>query len=233
MKNLYNKTIAASLLVAIAITGVACGQNAKVKTITIVNGDTTISEKTIGKDEIAEIEKQITMVVSEDGKAGDKKTVKKIIINGDEKNTEDAMAFAYSINDSNNEDIEVTTDENGNTTTKVIVKEGGKGGGKGGEATSEKKVVKKTVVINDGKTEKEDLNVNINVKKNAVKINLSSSSKEPINVSILDENGKQIHYESQKEGGNYSKEIKLEKKGTYFLNIIHNKQSTSEKIIIP
>ncbi|MBL7889020.1 MAG: T9SS type A sorting domain-containing protein [Bacteroidia bacterium] len=229
MKNLYNKTIAASLVVAIAITGVACGQNAKVKTITIVNGDTTISEKTIGKDEIAEIEKQITMVVSEDGKAGDKKIVKKIIINGDEKNTEDAMAFAYSIHDSKNEDIEVTTDENGNTTTKVIVKEGGKEG----EATSEKKVVKKTVVINDGKTEKEDLNVNINVKKNVVKIDMASSSKEPINVSILDENGKQIHYDSQKEGGNYSKEIKLEKKGTYFLNIIHNKQSTSEKILIP
>lgn len=229
MKNLYNRTIAASLVVAIAITGVACGQNAKVKTITIVNGDTTISEKTIGKDEIAEIEKQITMVVSEGGKAGDKKIVKKIIINGDEKNTEDAMAFAYSINDSNNEDIEVTTDENGNTTTKVIVKEGGKEG----EATSEKKVVKKSVVINDGKTEKEDLNVNINVKKNVVKIDMASSSKEPINVSILDENGKQIHYDSQKEGGNYSKEIKLEKKGTYFLNIIHNKQSTSEKILIP
>lgn len=229
MKNLYNKTIAASLVVAIAITGVACGQNAKVKTITIVNGDTTISEKTIGKDEIAEIEKQITMVVSEDGKAGDKKIVKKIIINGDEKNTEDAMAFAYSIHDSNSEDIEVTTDENGNTTTKVIVKEGGKEG----EATSEKKVIKKSVVINDGKTEKEDLNVNINVKKNAVKIDMASSSKEPINVSILDENGKQIHYDSQKEGGNYSKEIKLEKKGTYFLNIIHNKQSTSEKIVIP
>ncbi len=229
MKNLYNRTIAASLVVAIAITGVACGQNAKVKTITIVNGDTTISEKTIGKDEIAEIEKQITMVVSEDGKAGDKKIVKKIIINGDEKNTEEAMAFAYSINDSNNEDIEVTTDENGNTTTKVIVKEGGKEG----EATSEKKVVKKTVVINDGKTEKEDLNVNINVKKNVVKIDMASSSKEPINVSILDENGKQIYYDSQKEGGNYSKEIKLEKKGTYFLNIIHNKQNTSEKIVIP
>ncbi|MBN8696490.1 MAG: T9SS type A sorting domain-containing protein [Bacteroidetes bacterium] len=229
MKNLYNKTIAASLVVAIAITGVACGQNAKVKTITIVNGDTTISEKTIGKDEIAEIEKQITMVISEDGKAGDKKIVKKIIINGDEKNAEDAMAFAYSIHDSNNENIEVTTDENGNTTTKVIVKEGGKEG----EATSEKKVVKKTVVINDGKAEKEDLNVTINVKKNAVKIDMASSSKEPINVSILDENGKQIHYDSQKEGGNYSKEIKLEKKGTYFLNIIHNKQSTSEKIVIP
>lgn len=229
MKNLYNRTIAASLVLAIAITGVACGQNAKVKTITIVNGDTTISEKTIGKEEIAEIEKQITMVVSENGKAGDKKIVKKIIINGDEKNTEDAMAFAYSINESNNEDIEVTTDENGKTTTKVIIKEGGKDG----ESTSGKKVVKKSVIINDGKTEKEDLNVNINVKKNAVKIDLSSSSKEPINVSILDENGKQIHYDSQKEGGNYSKEIKLEKKGTYFLNIIHNKQSTSEKIVIP
>jgi len=75
MKNLYNKALGASLLIAIAITGIACGQNAKVKTITIINGDTTISEKTIGTDEIAEIEKQITMVVSEDGKAGDKKVI--------------------------------------------------------------------------------------------------------------------------------------------------------------
>ena len=50
---------------------------------------------------------------------------------------------------------------------------------------------------------------------------------------ILDENGKQVHYDTQKAGGNYLKEIKLEKKGTYFLNIIQNKQSTTDKIIIP
>lgn len=60
MKNLYNKALGASLLIAIAITGIACGQNAKVKTITIINGHNCF-RKTIGTDEIAETEKQITM----------------------------------------------------------------------------------------------------------------------------------------------------------------------------
>lgn len=228
MKNLYNKALGASLLIAIAITGIACGQNAKVKTITIINGDTTVSEKTIGTDEIAEIEKQITMVVSEDGKAGDKKVIKKIIINGDKSEGKDEMAFAFSNSSEKNEEVEVVTDENGKTTTKIIVKGDGKE-----EASSDQKIIKKSVTINDGKTEKENVSVNINVNKNVVKINYTSSSKEAINVSILDENGKQIHYDTQKAGGNYFKEIKLEKKGTYFLNIIQNKQSTSDKIIIP
>ena len=53
-----------------------------------------------------------------------------------------------------------------------------------------------------------------------------------MNVSVLDENGKQVFYDTQKVGGKYSKEIPLGKKGTYFLNFIQNKASTTEKIIV-
>lgn len=205
MKKLYNKIVPGIAIIAIAITGIACGQNAKVKTITIVNGDTTISEKIIGDKEIAEIEKQITMVVSTDENSKDKKVIKKIIINSDD-NKKDELAFAFSMNDKKDGEIELN------------IKEDGK----------EKKVIKKIV----SSSETENVNLNLDVKKGTVKVDFETSSKEPINVSILDETGKQVFYDSQKTGNKYSKEIKLEKKGTYFLNIIQNKKTTSDKIIV-
>lgn len=205
MKKLYNKIIPGMAIIAITVTGIACGQNAKVKTITIVNGDTTISEKIIGDKEIAEIEKQITMVVSTDENSKDKKVIKKIIINSDD-TKKDELAFAFSMNDKKDGEIELD------------IKEDGK----------EKKVIKKIV----SSSESENINLNLDVKKGTVKIDFETSSKEPINVSILDETGKQVFYDTQKTGNKYSKEIKLEKKGTYFLNIIQNKKTTSDKIIV-
>ena len=193
MNILYKKTCAAIFIFA-AITSVATAQNTKVKTITIVNGDTTINESTEKNEDV--------------------KTV----------------AYAYSFDDADAENIEVISDGEGNE-TKVIIKKDGNGKT---ETKNEKKIVTKTVVINnDGdEKEKESVNVNINVKNTTIKVEITTSSKEAINVSILDENGKQVFYESQKTGGNYTKEIPLGKKGTYFLNFIQNKKSKTEKIIV-
>ncbi|MCW3104965.1 MAG: hypothetical protein JWO09_3405 [Bacteroidetes bacterium] len=171
-----------AVLTVIALTGVACGQNAKVKTITIINGDTTVSEKEAGD---ADIEKQITMVINHDGDSAGKKVVKKIIINGDGQKDGDALAYAYTINDGKDED----------------------------------------------EPEKASMKLNIRVTGNMAKVEAESSSKEQLNISILDENGKQVFYDSQKSGGKYSKEIKLEK-GTYFLNLVQDKKSTTDKIVI-
>jgi hypothetical protein len=226
MKFLYNKQ-AVAILTVIALTGSACGQNAKVKTITIVNGDTTISEKELGDKEIAEIEKQITMVINEDGDSSGKKVIKKIIINGDDKKECDAMAFAYSIGEEKGDDVEIITDDNGKE-TKIIVKNGSD---EKGERREKKTVISRSTNSTDDKKGKESMNLNINVSRNLAKVEVETSSKEPLNISILDENGKQVFYETQKGGGKYSEEIKLEK-GTYFLNLIQNKKSTTDKIVI-
>jgi hypothetical protein len=224
MKFLYKQTIA--MLAVIAITGAACGQNPKVKTITIINGDTTISEKEIGDKDIAEIEKQITMIINEDGDSSGKKTIKKIIVNGDEKKECNALAYAYSIGDNDGENVEVTTDENGKE-TRIIIK---KGDGDRKKNAEEKTVIKREM-NSESKESKERMSLNINVTKNIAKVEIETGSKEPLNISVLDENGKQVFYDTQKTGDKYSKEIKLEK-GTYFLNVIQNKKSTSDKIVI-
>jgi hypothetical protein len=228
MKLLYTRQIPA-LLIFVALTGSACGQNAKIKTITITNGDTTISEKEIGDNDIADIEKNITMVINEDGDNSNKKVVKKKIIVNDNKQEEgDALAYAYSFGDDKDQDVEITTNENKNE-TRIIIK---KSGDEEGESKEKKTVIKKsTTPIND-KKEKEKLNLNINIKNTVAKVDIETMDKEPINIAVLDENGKQVFYDTAKNGGKYSKEINLEKKGTYFLNIIHNKKSTTETINI-
>jgi hypothetical protein len=226
MKFLYKKQ-ALALLTVLAITGTACGQKAKVKTITIVNGDTTISEKEIGDKEIAEMEKHITMVINEDGDSGKKVVRKKIIINGDDDKHADAMAYAYSIGEGDGEDVEITTDEDGKE-TRIIIKKDGDGKR---DKDDKRTVVRRSRIIDREVEGRESLNLNINVNNNVAKIEVETGSKEPLNISILDENGKQTFYETHKSGGKYSKEIKLEK-GTYFLNIIQNKKSTTDKIII-
>lgn len=229
MNFLYHKQMAA-LLVTAAFATTACGQHAKVKTITIVNGDTTISESNMDEKDLAKFEKQISITVDDDDKS-DKKIVKKIIINGDEKDMKDAeaMAYSFSTGDGEAQDVEVSTGKDGET--KVIIKKGGKEKGEGKE---EKTIVRKSMSItsDDAKTEKENLNVNINIKNTTAKVDVETGSKEPINISILDETGKQVFYDSQKTGGKYSKEIPLGKKGTYFMNIIQNKKSSTEKIVI-
>lgn len=214
MNKIYIKSIFLTTTIALMLS--ACGQNAKVKTITIVNGDTTISEKIIGDKEIAEIEKQITMVVTSDSSNG-KKMIKKIVINGDDKN---ATSMAYAFSTDGEENVEISADEKG-TKTKIIVTTDEKN-------DSKKKIIKKTAVKEDN----EIVDLNINIKNNVLKLDLTTASKEPISVSVMDENAKQVFSETQKAGNKYSKEIKLDKKGIYFLNIIQNKKITTEKIIV-
>ena len=225
MKLPYKQSLA--LLTVIALTGVACGQNAKVKTITIINGDTTISEKEIGDADIADIEKQITMVINHDGDTTGKKVVKKIIINGDDRKDGDAMAYAYSMTDGKDDDVEITTDENGKE-TRIIIKKDDK---EKGDNKQGKTVISRSASSSDERG-KASMKLNISVSNSMAKVEAESSSKEPLNVSILDENGKQVFYDSQKGGGKYSKEIKL-KKGTYFLSLVQDKKSTTDKIVIP
>jgi hypothetical protein len=167
------------------------------------------------------------MVITEDGDKSEKVIKKKIIINeGDEKRP-DAMAYAYSIGEGDGEDIEITTDENGKETRIIIKKEG-----ENGPAVRERKVISRNSGANERiEKEKVKMKLNIKVEKNLARLEVETGSKDPLNVSLLDENGKQVFYETQKDGSKFTKEIKLEK-GTYFLSLIQNKKSTSEKIII-
>jgi hypothetical protein len=219
------------MLAAVTVTTVACGQNPKVKTITIINGDTTISESNLD-EELSKIDKNITISINDEGKEG-KTIVKKIIIDNGKEGGKDhsEMAYAYSSGDEADADVEISTDNDGKT-TKVIVKSAGDEKGEKAEKTEKdgKTIVRRSSSISKG--EKESMSLNINVNKGIAKVDIATGSKEPINISVLDENGKQIFYDSQKDGSKYSKEIKLEKKGTYFMNIIQNKKSTTEKIIV-
>lgn len=218
-----------STMLVLFITIGAFAQSTKTKTITIVNGDTTITESNVdkparptgGKD-VAKMEKEIEIMINDDGK-GEKRIVKKIIINDDKKDGE-ALAYAYTIGDEG-EDVEITTGEDGKE-MKVVVKSGD------GKDSKEKNVIKKEIKCEGPAKEKVTLNMNISVDKTTAKVEIESSSKEQMNVSILDENGKQVFYDSQKVGGKYSKEIPLGKKGTYFFNFIQNKTSKTEKIIV-
>jgi hypothetical protein len=111
MNFLYNRQISVLMLV-IAFTGLACGQNAKVKTITIVNGDTTINEEVIDDKKIGQFEKHITTVIEEDDAEPGKKVIKKKVIINDDSNEKEAFAYAYSTGDEKDEDLEITTGEN-------------------------------------------------------------------------------------------------------------------------
>ncbi len=217
------RTAVLSLVSLLSYTGAGYAQN-KVKTITIVNGDTTISEKNMDEKELADIDKQIQITINDDGNT--KKVVKKVIINNG-KNDGDAMAYAYSLDEGKELEAETNTDGKGNTTKIIIKNDDGKPGSK-----EEKKVIRRSSVNTDDESPAESVSINISIENTTAKVNIETGSKEALNVSVLDEEGKQVFYDSQKQGGKYSKEIKLEKKGTYFLNIIQNKKSTSEKIII-
>ena len=209
------------LVLSLAIASQA--QTKTTKTVTIINGDTTISESNMDEKDMKEMEKQIQVTMN-DGDDSGKKVVKKIIIN-DEKSDGDAMAYAYAMGDEG-DDVLVTTSDDG-TETKIVIK---KGDGKEGKEKT--KVVKKEVKVDRASKEKNTMNMNISINNTTAKVEIETSSKAPMNVSVLDENGKQVFYDSQKEGGKYSKEIPLGKKGTYFLNFIQNKTSKTEKIIV-
>ena len=223
MNKNYKLAFMSGLLVMTMAT-VSCAQSPKVKTITIVNGDTTITESNLDEKEIAKLEKEIEVIITDDGKSeGTKKIVKKIIIN-DDKHEGDAMAYAYAFGEEGS-DVEVITNESG-TETKVIVKNGD------GKDSKDKNIIKKEIKCEGPTKEKVTLNLNISINKRTAKVQIESSSKEPMNISVLDENGKQVFYDSQKTGGKYTKDIPLGKKGTYFLNFIQNKTSKMETIIV-
>jgi hypothetical protein len=167
------------------------------------------------------------MVITEDGDKSEKVIKKKIIINEGEGKHTDAMAYAYSLREGDGEDVEITTDENGKETRIIIKKDSDSS-----PAIREKKTIRHSSGSNE-RIEKESVKMKLNIKveKNMARLEVETGSKEPLHVSLLDENGKQVFYETQKDGSKFSKEIKLEK-GTYFLNLIQNKKSSSEKIII-
>ncbi|MDF2436021.1 MAG: hypothetical protein K0Q95_397 [Bacteroidota bacterium] len=211
------------LITALALATAACGQSSKVKTITIINGDTTINESTEMVDkEIRQIEKEISIIRDSDSKTENKTIVKKIIVNNDDSKSGDAVAYAYSMNE--DDDTEVITNDDGKETKIIIRKE------KDDKNTSgeKRKVVKRS---DDRAENKENISLNINIKDKTVNLGIETNSKEPLYISVLDENGKQFFYDSKKDGGKYNKDLKLEK-GTYFLNIIQNKKTTNEKIVI-
>lgn len=228
MNFLYNRQIAAMLIV-MAFTGFACGQNTKVKTITIIDGDTTITEELTGDKKIAEFEKRIITEINENSSDSDKKMIRKKVIVTDDTADKEAFAYAYSSGDGKDEDVEITTDGDGNETKIIIKRKNDKK--EDGKQTIERTERIRTSSTTESKGENEKMKINIDIKNTIAKLNIEGSGDEPINISVLDETGKQVFYDSQK-GGKYSKDINLQKKGTYFLNIIRNKKSTTEKIII-
>ncbi len=210
------------MLILVGIIVSSCGQNPTIKTITIVNGDTTISEGEFNEKEFAEMGKHIEISMTEEGD-GSEKRIKKILIH-DENEENKAGIESTNKNDQEERKVQVTRNENG-TETRIIVKKVEENNPK-----ETRKIVKKeTGIVSEVK---ENKSLNISIKNTTATITVETNSREALNISILNENGKQIFYDTQKTGGKYNKEIPLGKKGTYFLNLIQNKNSTTEKIIV-
>ena len=221
MKNIYQIGFTGSMLLLSIIVS-SCGQNPKIKTITIVNGDTTISEGEFNEKEFAEMGKHIEISMTGDGDGSEKRIKKILISNENEENK--ANSESTNNNDQEEREVQVTKNENG-TETRIIVKKVEENNPK-----ETRKIVKKeTGIVSEVK---ENKSLNISIKNTTATITVETNSREALNISILNENGKQIFYDTQKTGGKYNKEIPLGKKGTYFLNLIQNKNSTTEKIIV-
>src|ERR1043166_4012073 len=136
MKTIYNNAFfGMAALLGISLVSCAQNPNVKTKTITIINGDTTISEGKIDDKDIDKMMKDINVTINSDGDSTHK-IVKKIIISGDDAEDAKAMAYAYGVNDGDDQDIEVTTDGNGSQ-TKIIIKKGDKSDKRSEEHTSE------------------------------------------------------------------------------------------------
>ena len=168
--------------------------------------------------------KHIEISMTEDSD-GSEKRIKKILIH-DENEENKARIESTNKNDQEERKVQVTRNENG-TETRIIVKKVEENNPK-----ETRKIVKKETGIVSEVKENNSLNLNISIKSTTATITVETNSREALNISILNENGKQIFYDTQKIGGKYNKEIPLGKKGTYFLNLIQNKNSTTEKIII-
>ena len=222
MKKIYQIGFIACMLILVGIIVSSCGQNPTIKTITIVNGDTTISEGEFNEKEFAEMGKHIEISMTEEGD-GSEKRIKKILIH-DENEENKAGIESTNKNDQEERKVQVTRNENG-TETRIIVKKVEENNPK-----ETRKIVKKeTGIVSEVK---ENKSLNISIKNTTATITVETNNREALNISILNENGKQIFYDTQKTGGKYNKEIPLGKKGTYFLNLIQNKNSTTEKIIV-
>jgi len=224
MKKIYQIGFIACMLVLVGIILSSCGQNPTIKTITIVNGDTTISEGEFNEKEFAEMGKHIDNSMTEEGDGSEKRIKKILISNENEENK--ANSESTNNNDQEDREVQITRNENG-TETRIIVKKGEENNPK-----ETKKIVQKEIRIVSEVKENNSLNLNISIKNTTATITVETNSKAALNISVLNEKGKQVFYDTQKTGGKYNKEIPLGKKGTYFLNLIQNKKSTTEKIII-
>ena len=127
-----------STMLVLFITIGSDAQGTKTKTLTIVNGDTTITESNLDKKEVAKMEKEVEIIINDDGKE-EKKIVKKITIKDDKKEGE-TMAYAYAIGD-DGDDVEIATSEDGKEMNAVV---------KAGEAKdSKEKNIIKTIILKE------------------------------------------------------------------------------------
>jgi len=177
MKLFYKQALGAALL-TIMLAGTACGPKTKVKTIAIVNGDTTMNEETV-------------------------------------------LEGAFSTSD-NVAEVKIVTSDDVDSIADEATKE-----------RREKRIVKKI----EGASGENDLplkniNINVDTKTQVLKLDLESENADALNIIVMDEAGKQVFYDTQKKGDKYKKEIKLNKKGIYFLSIIQNKKILNERIVL-
>lgn len=81
----------------------------------------------------------------------------------------------------------------------------------------------------------DDLTVSPNPTDDACKISYTSSSKEPLQINVYDENGKTVYTETDKSTGQQiNKTISLKElgKGIYFVHLTQGKQSEVRKVIV-
>jgi hypothetical protein len=265
--NTTTKAIIVSIAVLTGLTGWA--QNAakpnnnkmKVKTITIVDGDTTINEQTIDTPDLKDLEKNL------DNIKGKNVNVTVMAMAGTDKAMENMDSLMKSMN------VEVYTNEakggkeQKKKVKKVIIKNGNANTNSSSysfdtedaepgdvivreiktEAKDGKKVtVMSTVKVLDSKTttdkltstKKElslqQLNFYPNPSNGKFSLEFETSDKDPVTIHIMDTNGKEVYNETVKGEEKYKREIELgaASKGIYVINLQQGKRSTSKKIII-
>ena len=194
MKNNLLKFIPLALVPALS--GSMTAQNTSLRTITIVNGDTTITENSLPVQPGAR-ERQVVREERRKDKEVEGRKEKEI----------HTYSYSYDFRDDKSADgaqKEMIIDHNprnGSPKTPQIRKAG-------------------TI----------STSFSLQVKDETLNLDADTGS-EPLTISVLDRNGKQILLESNQSGGKYHKEIRLEK-GTYFLSLIHGNKSESETIEI-
>jgi hypothetical protein len=204
MRIIYKKS-GMLFIAAIAMSSVVRAQNT-VRTITIVNGDTTLSETIVGDKEASDI-------------AGKRRPEEKVIVR---KKTEGDGAVADRGKEELRIEKRITIIENEKERMEDV---------RSDRRKDDRIVEVEREMSSDRKADGKGLKISVEVKDRTLKLSIESSDKEPVYISLLDSQGKQILYEVQKDNSNYSKEQKLEK-GSYFLNVIKDKKTSQEKIEI-